>query len=497
LKRRTSGIKRKTLAYFIVFVVILLALLWTFQTVFLETFYKTIKRYTIELGAITLSRNIESDELQDIVDQMAIQNEMGIRIFRDNEYELTQSDAAPDDVINRMSFSELAEYYNLALQNGGTAFESIRETNNPIFTFPGMFRNSKPSEHMIYVRVFHLEDGREAMIALSTEITPVGATVYTLRIQLICITVILSILACVLALLLARNISKPIVTLNERAKKLAIGNYTPDYQIEGFREISELGNTLNYAAHELSTVETLRRDLLANISHDLRTPLTLITGYSEAMRDLPGENSPENIQKVIDEANRLTLLVNDIMELSKLQSGTQPLYPKEYALTESIQDIIARLSVLTHVQGYNITFNRQEEVFIFADPIHLERVTYNLLQNAMQHTGEDMSVVVTQIVHDGFVRIEITDTGRGIPPEELQHIWDRYYKLDRTERIRYKGTGLGLSIVKAILEAHNAQFGVTSAVGFGSTFWYELPIIQIPDDGQKEWTEESDQNESM
>lgn len=476
MKGKKGGIKRKTILYFTIFAAILLALLWTFQTVFLENFYKAVKRYSIQTSAELLERSINSDDLQQIIDRLAKQNDMAVRIFQDNTHEMTTSEQVPDAVISHMSISDLSVLYKRAKENGGTAFEIMQVVYDPIFRFPGMVTPAE-GENMVYVSVFRMPDEREVMIVLSSEITPVGATVYTLRIQLICITAILLVMAFVLALLLARAVSKPIVTLNEKAKKLAVGDYTTDYHTDGYREISELGNTLNYAAHELSTVEALRRDLLANISHDLRTPLTLITGYSEAMRDLPGENTPENIQKVIDEASRLSLLVNDIMDLSKLQSGTQPMYFREFAFTESMQNIVSRLTVLTHVQGYTIHFNCADQVIVCGDEKQLERVAYNLIQNALQHTGEDRTVMVNQYLCGPFVRIEVSDSGKGIPEAELAHIWDRYYKLDRTERNRAMGTGLGLSIVKATLEAHGARFGVISAEGYGSTFWYELPIV--------------------
>ncbi len=476
MKRKASGIKWKIFAYFAVFVAVLLTLLWTFQTVFLESFYKTIKSHTIRTSAELLCKNIESDDLQALVEQIASQNDMGVRVFRANDRELVPSEPSPNDIINRMSIGDIYLYYRNAVNNDGVAFEIVKPKVNGLY-LPG-FMTQSSTENMVYVRVLTMSDGREAMVALSTQITPVGATVYTLRIQLVCITIILLLLSVLLVLLLSRKISKPIVTLNEKAKSLAVGDYTADYTAHGYREISELGDTLNYAAGELSTVESLRRDLLANVSHDLRTPLTLITGYSQAMRDLPGENTPENIQIIIDEANRLTLLVNDIMELSKLQSGAYEMQYKPFAFTESLRDIVERISVLTRPNDLNITFEFDRDVAILGDEKQLSRVTYNLIQNAIQHIGDDKTITVVQKIKNKTVRVEVKDNGVGISPEELPHIWNRYYKLDRTEHNRSMGTGLGLSIVQAILKAHNARYGVESTSGCGSTFWYELPIYE-------------------
>ena len=136
-----------------------------------------------------------------------------------------------------------------------------------------------------------------------------------------------------------------------------------------------MGATLNYAAKELSKVETLRRDLIANVSHDLRTPLTMITGYSEVMRDLPGENTPENVQVIIDEANRLTTLVNDMLDLSKMQSGAQKLSPSFFDLTESVRDILGRYNKLT---DYDIRFTADRDVTVYADELKISQVVYNL-----------------------------------------------------------------------------------------------------------------------
>lgn len=163
------------------------------------------------------------------------------------------------------------------------------------------------------------------MLMLNSTITPVNTTVDTLRVQLLCLTVIMLLLSIFLALFMSKKISKPIIKINNSAKQLALGNYDISFEGKGYLEVSELNETLNYAAKELSKTEKLRQELIANISHDLRTPLTLITGYAEVMRDLPGENSPENVQVIIDEAKRLSSLVNDVLDISKLQSGAQAL----------------------------------------------------------------------------------------------------------------------------------------------------------------------------
>ena len=137
---------------------------------------------------------------------------------------------------------------------------------------------------------------------------------------------------------------------------------------------------------------------------------------------------------------------------------------------------------MTGVSGYHVSFQAEEEVWVHADEMKISQVLYNLLGNAINYTGEDRSVIVTQQTEDGWVQIRVTDTGEGIPEDKLLYVWDRYYKLDKTHKRAAVGTGLGLSIVKNVLELHNARFGVTSEVGKGSTFWFALPVSEKPND---------------
>ena len=334
-------------------------------------------------------------------------------------------------------------------------------------------------ESVIYVNVVSI-DGNERILFVNAQLTPVDATVNTLRAELVWITVIMIVLSLGIALLISRKVSRSLIGLNASAKEMAGGNFDVHFDGTDYREVAELSDTLNMTARELGKSERLRRELIANVSHDLRTPLTMIIAYAEVMRDLPGENSPENVQVVIDEAERLTNLVNDMLDISKLQAGVMEKNATVYNLTESIQSVFARYNKLKEQDGYKIDFSYDQMVMVEADEYKIFQVIYNLVNNAINYTGDDKQIWVRQIMReDGYVRIEVTDSGEGIAPEALPYVWDRYYKVDKTHKRAVMGTGLGLSIVKNILELHDARYGVESEVGKGSTFWFELKVYQI------------------
>lgn len=334
-------------------------------------------------------------------------------------------------------------------------------------------------ESVIYVNVVSI-DGSERILFVNAQLTPVDATVNTLRAELVWITVIMIVLSLGIALLISRKVSRSLIGLNASAKEMAGGNFDVHFDGTDYREVAELSDTLNMTARELGKSERLRRELIANVSHDLRTPLTMIIAYAEVMRDLPGENSPENVQVVIDEAERLTNLVNDMLDISKLQAGVLEKNATIYNLTESIQSVFARYNKLKEQDGYKIDFSYDQMVMVEADEYKIFQVIYNLVNNAINYTGDDKQIWVRQIVREeGYVRIEVTDSGEGIAPEALPYVWDRYYKVDKTHKRAVMGTGLGLSIVKNILELHDARYGVESEVGKGSTFWFELKVYQI------------------
>lgn len=335
---------------------------------------------------------------------------------------------------------------------------------------------SDAEQSVILAKAYKNSDGDDLLFLFNCVISPLVTTVNTLNTILIYISLILILLATLFSLIIAYFISKPISDINESAKELAKGNYNVNFEGSGFSEAVELGNTLNFASQELSKVDRLKTELVANISHDLRTPITMIAGYAEMMKDMPDEMTEENLQIIIDESNRMKSLVNDVLDISKLQSGNGDFKMEVFPFTERIAQEITRYNKLRDREGYSISFDYDRSISVKGDSTRLCQVLYNLLNNAVIHSGSSKSVTVTQSIANNRVRISVTDRGEGISPQHLQLIWDRYYKVDKAHKPASRGSGLGLSIVKFIIEAHRGRCGVESTLGSGSTFWFELDL---------------------
>ncbi len=469
--RKKIGIRWGIFAGFAVFTVIIIALLWIFQISLLDSFYRSIKTQEIRSTADSIISQMQEKrmtliQMESTLTQAADDTQMSI-LLSDNtgQWAILQK-SSPTTFLERLTWIDRAQIYMETESVGGSYLFS---TNN----------GEGQPENMVYVVNFTEKGGEKRMLILNTGITPVDSTVETLKIQLWYLTIVMILLALVLALIIARRISAPIRQINESAKTLATGDYAIEVQDKGFREIAELGATLRYAASELSKVEQLRRDLIANVSHDLRTPLTMIAGYSEVMRDIPGENTPENVQIIIDETHRLTTLVNDMLDLSKFQSGAIPVERSVFNLTESIREIMARYDKMA---DFTFLFEAEEDVYVNADELKISQVVYNLVNNAVNYTGADKTIRVRQRVKSDTVRVEVIDSGEGIEPDKLRDIWERYYKIDKSHKRAQVGSGLGLSIVKSILELHGGLYGVQSEVGKGSIFWFELPRVSPPEE---------------
>ena len=494
----------KLLCYFLLFGFAIVIVLWVFQTFFLESFYTATKSSQVEKNAQVISKSIEENKnALGTIENVASYNSLSVYVYDSTSLFTLKYCCEYDNPVSNLNFQyhDVYSYYKLAEENDGHYL--FITSNYKEDSIKGKFerqffdeysssdtaeRNTiryasapdKNVQNMVYTDIINLQDGSECFLIVTSSITPLTNTVEIVRDQLAIVSVVFVPPAVLLSLYASYRIAKPISKTNTAAKELAKKNYDVDFNARGYLEVEELNETLNYAKTELAATEKLQKELIANISHDLRTPLTMITGYGEVMRDLPGENTPENIQIIIDEATRLSSLVNDLLDLSKLQSGTMELQKSVFCITDSFKTIFARYAKLKEQDGYNIYLDKcKERVFVKADELKISQVIYNLVNNAINYAGEDKTVVVTQQVIGEKVRINVTDHGEGIPADKLEYIWDRYYKVDKEHKRSVIGTGLGLSIVKSILNAHNARCGVTSTLGKGSTFWFELDTVKV------------------
>jgi signal transduction histidine kinase len=333
-------------------------------------------------------------------------------------------------------------------------------------------------EGTCYIGASHQKtDQYEYLVLVGSTLAPVNEAVSTIQKQLIYISVGLILIATIVAFVIARSLTKPILKISNAAKEIAQGNLGVNVTVSSKDEIGRLAEDFNTMSKEIAKASALQRELVANVSHDIRTPLTMIKGYAETIKDLTGDNKEkreEQLDIIIEESNRLNLLVNDILDLSKLQAGQLVLQYTQFDLAKKMMDILKRYDLLTTNEGYHFTLQSPPSVIVYADEVKIEQVIYNLLNNAVNHTGADKQITVVLLDQPDRAVLQVIDTGAGIEKEYLPLIWDRYYKPYKKKDRKGMGTGLGLSIVKGILQAHHFAYGVNSTVGQGSTFWFEV-----------------------
>lgn len=486
LKNKKNGQKHSLMTWLLIcfmsFSLIILVVTFAIQMLFFGSFFKAIKTKTVTSCAASIESNIDNSDIFKLMVTISKQNDFDIMLCKRDEFAnqrpVFTSIVNNNCHIDSFSTNTLNEHYISAKNNSGTYITVSKDPPIHAFSYSD-FEGEKPvleseeAERLIYAASLE-NDGGEFLLLIEAVVTPPRSTMTTLLLQIRIIMVMLFTLSIIITVLFSKMISKPLENINNSAKELATGDYDVEFNGTGYKEVEQLSETLNYATNELRQVDQMRKDLIANVSHDLRTPLTLITGYGEVMKDIPGENTPENIQIIIDEATRLTSLVNDLIDISKIEAGTMKLEASLFCITDTIEEMFGRYNKLKEQDGFSFTLEHDQKVWVYADQLKISQVIYNLVNNAVNYAGENKEITVRQICYDNRVRIEVIDNGPGIPPDKLKNIWDRYYKVDKSHRTAKVGTGLGLSIVKTVLKLHKAQYGVFSKVGKGTVFWFEL-----------------------
>lgn len=467
LGRSLRSVRFTVWIYFAIFITSILLLIWISFVVSLEATYRTQKTSDItSIANYILTQWGEGEFTTDSLDRIAHDNDMCVLI--QDRYGLTVYSydiMAKNCLVHGLeNYGNLYEYRKLAYESANGFFYA--ETENPRFG----------TNMLIFVMLIGTKEKPSGYLFLNTSLEPLDSTVSILRVQMLQVSLAMLVLGFGISAFLSRLISTPITRITLSAEKLAQGDYNVKFNGRGYTETEQLADTLNYASKEITKVDTMRRDLMANISHDLRTPLTMVKAYAEMIRDLSGDDPVkrgEHLEIIIEESDRLATLVNDIMDLTKLESGATELNKELFCVGSRLKDIMTRYTLLSERDGYKFYLSADDEAWGEADLVKFDQVIYNLVNNAVNYSGEEKSIYVMQIVTPKTIQISVTDTGSGIDKELMPLIFDRYYRAEKHKR-EVIGTGLGLSIVKQIFILHGFKFGVKSEEGVGSTFWFEM-----------------------
>lgn len=444
--------------YLIFFSVFIALLLWAIITLFSDYMYKKYQINDMNRIANDI-KNYGGDNFQAYLADIVYSNSICMVYVDQNGQRIYYNDRSPGCLLgkNKLDYNKYLE--GVIKSDSGMQAYFIQ---NADFN----------SEALLYG--ISVDNG---YVFLYTMLINVDKNVAVIKKQLIYMTILVIVLAIVISVFLSKIISRPILDITKKAKRLAKGNYDIVFEKNGVQEIDDLADSLNYLEEEVSKTDQYRRDLMANVSHDLKTPLTMIKAYAEMVRDISYKDKKkreEHLNVIIEETDRLNVLVGDILTLSKMQSNSDVMNIEEFSLNDEINSIIKRYEILKINEDYDIQVKMPDNCMVKADKAKINQVIYNLVNNAINYTGVDKKVVINISDMKKNYLVEIIDTGKGIDKEELEHIWDKYYKNDKNHKRNVVGTGLGLSIVKNILELHNFEYGVKSEKDKGSTFYFRI-----------------------
>jgi len=469
------SIKVRVWALFEVVVIAMLTFTYIFLIAMFPNFYEWMKTYEITEALVEIRAHWLEDDIADVINHHAAEKKMYIEVY------FPQTDHSY--IADRLGSASLS----LTVLAKGDFRRKVSESENGMVYM--RLRDEKADNFALMMGSYIGNDKNnpDAYIVICNYVQPIGTTVKIFVRQFFFVGIIMMILTMFMSALFSFKISDPIIRINKSARELPQGKFNAEIEKHDYEEIKQLADTLTSASKEIAKSDNLRRDLMANISHDLRTPLTMIKAYAEMIRDLSGDNPEKrerHLKVIIDETDRLSSLVTDILDLSKLQAGVTEIHLETFDFSVRLSGVISRFDILKENDGIIIDLQAEPDIMITADITKLEQVVYNLINNAVTYTGDDNTVIVRLFRKEGgIVRFEVEDHGEGISAENLPYIWDRYYKVserNKTHKRAKMGSGIGLSIVKSVLEQHGFAFGADSSEGKGSTFWFEAPEYAAP-----------------
>ncbi len=465
---------------FILMTVVMLAILWVYEFIFYSASYTANAQNELMKEGREFSASytdlIESgSDPLGYVNSFARAHQVNIVVF---SVDISESGGYTTEVLQAQSSvtgtaatapeGRMLSYY---MQSLGTSYAEGRVFNTVDAGFT--------DDALVVYGIRLVHNSEPYYIYMSATLPAFTSAQNTIGYQLLIISGAFLVIAVVVAFFASSVAARPIRTLTQKVVGGAGGGKREPLATDTrITEINELSSAINKAFEDVENNNRFRRDLLANVSHDMKTPLTMIRAYSEMIRDISGGNKEKcarQAQIIIDETDRLTALIGEVVELSKLESGIIELNYSVFDISVRLRETVGRFRIMEETKGYDFDLDVPKELSVRADSERIDRVIYNLIGNAMNYTGADKKVKVRCYADGNLARVEISDTGKGMTEEELATVWEKYYRLAQDKR-NVIGSGLGLSIVKSILDLHGVTYGVASEKNVGSTFWFTLPL---------------------
>ena len=472
------------------FVVIIVSLSWILNTKYLEKYYLEKKSDNL----IQYGEEIKSIYNKDIDDMdiefMKIENQIGadITIFSKD---------------GQIKYSSLFNQQRMGMGNGKMG-RNVHLTKDDVEKIFKEERILKTYQHprlkaKFLVLAFLLKE--DDVLVLETSVASITESVEIAKDFYIYIGIISLIIGAIVAFLYSRRFTKPIIELNNVAKSMGKLDFSQKYDVKTDDEIGELGKTINDLSEQLNRkiaelneanerlkediekekkIDAMRKEFISSVSHELKTPIALIQGYAEGLKDnivTDEENKNFYCEVITDETEKMEKLVKGLLELSKIESGSVKLENENFNIVHLVEKIVNKYKPILNDKNINLIIDHDEkELKVKADISKIEQVLVNFINNAMNHIDENGKLKISLKDEQEKIRVSVCNSGSRIPKEEMDRIWDSFYKIDKSRAREYGGTGLGLSIVKGILELHNNAFGVLNK-DEGVEFWFELHKI--------------------
>ena len=356
----------------------------------------------------------------------------------------------------------------------------------------------KTMQNTSFIEGFGYCSDNQTMVIMSTPVASLKESVSISNRFLIYMAIIGFIITVILTFIIAKMITYPILELAEISNKMGKLDFTAKYIGNRSDEIQTLGQNMNYMSDRLKkaidelqeanellkedikrkeAIDEMRKDFIANVSHELKTPIALIQGYAEGLNEglCEDEESRKYYTEVIlDESEKMNKMVKQLLTLSSLESGNSILHKENFNLTSLIESVLGSISILIGEKNVNIEFDSDKEIFLNADEFKIEEVVTNYISNSIHHVSDSGEIKINVSDDGENITFSVYNTGNPIPEKDLNNIWEKFYKVDKAHSRAYGGSGIGLSIVKAIVEAHNGTVAVRNILD-GVEFSFKIP----------------------